>query len=60
MYILHWVFINDHKWSKEFDTENDALDFMHKCGFLLSYAIDKVWLSMPNNEELWLKEKSGA
>jgi len=57
MYILNWVFTNGHQWSKEFTTENDALDFMNKCGFLLNYSIDKVWISTSNENKNIVKIK---
>jgi hypothetical protein len=59
MYTLYWIFTNDHKWQKQFETENKALDFMYQCGFLLNNCIDRVWLET-DNDTLWLKEKSGV
>jgi hypothetical protein len=59
MHTIHWVFTNDHKWHKEFDSESKALDFMYQCGFLLNQSIDRVWIES-DNATLWLKEKSGV
>ena len=53
---LHWIFTNGHKWHKEFCSENEALNHVYICGFLLNPFIDRVFL-VSNNGETWIKEK---
>jgi hypothetical protein len=57
MTILNWVFNNEHAWSKNFNSVEDAVNYVEHCGMYSHYGINKVWIDT-NNEQIWLKEKA--
>lgn len=57
MITLNWRFNNDHAWTKNFDSVDNAINYVEFCGMYSHYAINQVWLDT-NNEQIWLKEKS--
>lgn len=56
MIVLHWIFTNEHAWSKAFDSVENAENYANLCGFFSSNAIERAWIETPNGE-VWLKEK---
>jgi len=57
MIILNWIFNNEHAWAKNFDSVNDAINYVEHCGMYSHYGINRVWIDT-NNEQIWLKEKA--
>jgi hypothetical protein len=57
MITLNWIFDNNHAWAKNFDSVDNAINYVEFCGMYSHYAIDRVWIDT-NNEQIWLKEKS--
>ena len=39
MFLLEWVFRNDHKWHKTFATESEAHDYIQLCKMNNDYNI---------------------
>ena len=57
MVVLNWRFSNDHAWSKNFDTVDNAINYVEVCGMYSTRTIDRVWIDADDGQ-VWLKEKS--
>lgn len=57
MITLNWIFTNEHKYSKLFDSVDDAISFVEHVNMYSNYQIDRVWIDK-DNEQIWLKEKA--
>jgi len=54
---LNWIFCNGSRWFQDFKTENDAIDYAHKCDLLRALTVDRVWIEA-NDNQIWLREKN--
>ena len=56
MIVLNWCFDNGHMWTKDFNSVDNAINYVEVCGMYSHRGIDKVWIDT-DNEQVWLKEK---
>lgn len=57
MIVLHWIFINGHRWHKQFNTIDAATNYAHACGLIVGPHVDRVWLET-GEHDIWLREKN--
>lgn len=57
MIILHWLFNNNHLWTKNFDSVDSAINYVEFCGMYSDHGINRVWIDA-NDQQIWLKEKA--
>lgn len=56
MIVLNWLFTNGHLWSNNFQSIDEAENYIYKCDLINNWSISKVWIDTPT-EQLWIKEK---
>jgi hypothetical protein len=56
MAVLYWIFSNDHRWQKPFDTVEAAQRHAEICGFFSNPCINRAWIET-ESESICLKEK---
>jgi len=57
MFRLNWMFCNGSNWFQSFDTEEEAIDYVHRCDLLRAHTVERVWVSSDKGE-VWLREKN--
>ena len=56
-YSLKWIFTNGHAWSNQFESYDDAINYIYLCDMIKNGSIDRVYIESTNEIE-WIKEKA--